>query len=315
MSKKKLIFMYNPKSGKGLIRNYLYDIIDTFVKADYEVTVYPTQCVGDALRRVPETAPDYDLLVCSGGDGTLDECVTGMMNSKVNIPIGYIPAGSTNDYAQSLNIPKNMLKAAELAVTGRAYPCDVGAFNGDHFVYVAAFGLFSDVSYQTNQNLKNVLGHGAYLLEGAKRLYDIPSYHLQAEINGEQIEDDFVYGMVSNSVSVGGMKGMTGTDIRLDDGLFEVTLIRMPQNPLQLNDILATLLLPFDKRSQYIVSCKAAHLTIRSDDYVPWTLDGEFGGNHKYVAIHCQKQAVRIVASPAQEVLTGESSAEEGTGE
>ena len=295
MEEKKLMFIYNPKSGKGLIRNYIYEIVDLFTKYGYEVSVYPTQRQEDAMQRVPEIAPLYDLLVASGGDGTLDECVTGMMRSEVKIPIGYIPAGSTNDFAQSIHIPKNMMRAAEIAMTGKQFPCDVGVFNRDYFIYVAAFGLFSDVSYQTNQNMKNVLGHVAYLLEGAKRLYDIPSYPLKVKVNGETIEDEFVYGMITNSISVGGMKNMVGKDVRLDDGLFEVTLIRMPQNPIQLNDILATLLMPFDKKSRFIYTYKTDHIEITSDDYVPWTLDGEFGGNHKNVVIENRHRAVTFI--------------------
>ena len=161
MDKKKLLFIFNPKSGKGQIRNQLLAIVDTFVKSGYEVTIYPTQAKADAVRKVAEAADEYDLVVCSGGDGTLDEVVTGMMQCDGIVPIGYIPAGSTNDFAQSLKIPKNMLQAADVAVNGQAFPCDVGVFNEDYFVYIAAFGLFTDVSYMTNQKLKNIFGHVA----------------------------------------------------------------------------------------------------------------------------------------------------------
>lgn len=295
MDDRKLIFIYNPKSGKGQIRNYLYQIIDIFVKNHYEVTVYPTQAREDAQNRIPDLTDRYDLLVCSGGDGTLDEVVTGMMNSEKRIPIGYIPAGSTNDFAASLKIPKNMPRAAEIAVTGVEYPCDVGRFNENHFIYVAAFGLFTDVSYQTNQTVKNILGHLAYLLEGAKRLYDIPSYHLKVKVNGKELEDDFVYGMVTNSISVGGMKNMTGDNIRLDDGLFEVTLIKMPTNPVMLNGILSSLLLPKLANTESIYSFKTSHIEFYSENYVPWTLDGEFGGNHKEVIIDNLSQEVNLM--------------------
>ena len=177
--KKKLLFVFNPRSGKAQIKNQLLDIVDTMVKADYEVTIYPTQCAGDAKEKVEAYAENYDLVVCSGGDGTLDEVVTGMMHRKTKVPLGYIPAGSTNDFASSLGIPKDMEKAAEAAVTGKPFPCDVGLFNGDYFVYVAAFGLFTEVSYKTSQEWKNVLGHAAYILEGAKCLHDIPSFMMQ----------------------------------------------------------------------------------------------------------------------------------------
>ena len=181
----KLLFVFNPKSGKGLIKDHLVNIVDIMVKADYEVTIYTTQSQGDAVRKVKEDAHKYDLVVCSGGDGTLDEVVTGMEQSDVNVPIGYIPAGSTNDFANSLGIPKEMEKAAEVAVSGTPFPCDVGAFNGDTSVYVAAFGLFTEVSYQTSQQMKNILGHVAYLLEGVKRVFDIKTFKMKVEHDGE----------------------------------------------------------------------------------------------------------------------------------
>ena len=286
MDGKKLYFLFNPTSGKGRIREHLLEIVDIFTKAGYEVTVHPTQAQGDAQRLTEELADEYDLIVCSGGDGTLDEVVTGLIRSDSLTPVGYIPAGSTNDFAQSLQIPSNMVKAAETVVNGRAFPCDVGAFNDDTFIYVAAFGLFTDVSYQTNQRLKNIFGHAAYVMEGAKRLYDIPSYYLEVEVNGETIRDEFIYGMVSNSVSVGGVKNLMSQTVELDDGLFEVMLIRMPQNPLQLNEIMTNLVMPKSCDTPYIFICKTDHIEIRSEDAVPWTLDGEFGGEHKEVQIN-----------------------------
>ena len=186
-TKKKLLFVFNPFSGKAQIKNQLLDIVDVMVKADYEVTIYPTQAQGDAIHKIETEAGDYDLVVCSGGDGTLDEVVTGMMHREKKVPLGYIAAGSTNDFATSLGIPKNMVKAAETAVAGRVFPCDIGAFNGDFFVYVAAFGLFTEVSYKTSQEWKNVLGHAAYILEGAKCLHDIPSFLMQVEYDNVRL--------------------------------------------------------------------------------------------------------------------------------
>lgn len=207
---KKLLFVINGHSGKGQIKNRLLEIIDVMVQEGYQVTVHTTQAREDATNVVREQAKDYDLIVCSGGDGTLDETVTGLMQSGEKVPIGYIPAGSTNDFANSLKIPKNMLHAGKTAVTGRRFPCDVGEFNGDFFIYVAAFGIFTDVSYATSQELKNVLGHVAYILEGAKRLHTIKSYHMRVEYDGQETEGDFLLGMITNSTSVGGFKGMTG---------------------------------------------------------------------------------------------------------
>ena len=289
----KLLFIFNPYAGKGQIKNHLVDIVDLMVKAGFEVTIYTTQAQADATRKVVEDGARYDRIVCSGGDGTLDEVMTGLMQEKMNIPIGYIPAGSTNDFANSLGIPKEMIKAAERAVGENRFPCDIGDFNSDTFVYVAAFGLFTEVSYKTSQQLKNIFGHVAYIMEGVKQLRDIPSFRMQVEYDGKVFQDEFIYGMVTNSVSVGGFKGMTGNDVKLDDGLFEVTLIRNPKNPIELNEILACLTNMIDD-SDLIYSFKTSTVHITAREEVPWTLDGEFGGAHQEVVIRNLKQRVEI---------------------
>ena len=290
----KILFVFNPRSGKGLIREHLVDIVDVMVKAGYEVTIYTTQAQGDAIKKIKEEAKNYDRAVCSGGDGTLDEVVTGMQQSEVNVPIGYIPAGSTNDFANSLGIPKDMVEAARVAVGDKPFPCDVGYFNGDTFVYVAAFGIFTEVSYKTPQQLKNVLGHAAYILEGAKQLHDIPSFTMQVEHDGEVFQDKFIFGMVTNSISVGGFKGMTGDDVKLDDGVFEVTLIKSPRNPIELNRILASLTNLIDD-TDLIYTFKANDLHIISKDKVAWTLDGEFGGEHEDLVIKNLNKQITIM--------------------
>ena len=300
---KKALFILNPYSGKGQIRNHLLEIVDILVKDGYEVTVYPTQEQGDASRAMRERKKSYELIVCSGGDGTLDEIVTGMMQSGFKTTIGYIPAGSTNDFANSLRIPSTMKKAAETVVNGTVFSCDVGRFNDDVFVYIAAFGLFTEVSYGTRQEMKNMLGHMAYLLEGVKHLQNIKSYHLKVTSvseNGETtvIEDNFVYGMVTNSYSVGGFKSIAGNvfkgKIALDDGLFEVTLIRTPKNPMELNSILAALAIQ-NIDTQYMYSFKSGRLVIESEEEIAWTLDGEFGGTHTEVTLTNEKRAMDIM--------------------
>lgn len=292
--KKKLLFVFNPHSGKAQIKNQLLDIVDIMVKADYEVTIYPTQARGDAAAKVENEAGDYDLVVCSGGDGTLDETVTGMMRREKKVPLGYIPAGSTNDFATSLGIPKEMAKSAAAAVNGMPFACDIGAFNGDFFVYVAAFGIFTEVSYSTSQEWKNLLGHAAYILEGMKSLHDISSYYLKVEYDNVTLEDEFIYGMITNSTSVGGFKGMTGKDVLLDDGVFEVTLIRRPKNPLELNAIIASLIQLVDN-TDMIYSFKTNRVKFYSREELPWTLDGEFGGAHTEVVVENLRQAVQIM--------------------
>ena len=291
---KKMLFIYNPHAGKAAIRSNLLDIIDIFAKAEYEVTAYPTRQRGDAVRATLEKAGKYDLVVCSGGDGTLDEVVSGIMHKGLTVPLGYIPAGSTNDFATSLGIPKDMVKAADAAVNGRAFPCDIGAFNNDYFVYVAAFGLFTEVSYKTSQEWKNVLGHAAYILEGMRSLHDIPSFTMQVEYNNVRIQDEFIYGMISNSTSVGGFKGMTGKDVLLDDGVFEVTLIKKPRNPIELNEIIASLINLVDD-TDMIYSFKSDEVKFMAREEVPWTLDGEFGGAHEEVIVKNICRAVDIM--------------------
>lgn len=191
---KKLLFIFNPYAGKAQIKSKLLQIVDIMVKGGFEVTIYPTQAKEDALKIVKDRTGEFDLIVCSGGDGTLDEAVTGMMLSEKKVPLGYIPAGSTNDFANSLKIPKDMAKAAVIAVSGKKFACDVGKFNEDSFIYVAAFGIFTAVSYKTSQKWKNILGHAAYFLEGVKSLTDITSYRIRVECAGKTIEDEFKIG-------------------------------------------------------------------------------------------------------------------------
>ena len=231
MEKKKILFIYNPKAGKAKIKSNLLDIIDIFTKAGYEVTAYPTQAKGDGMQAVKERRLGYyDMIACSGGDGTLDEVVTGMMQCDRRLPIGYVPAGSTNDFARSLQIPRNMIDAARNIVEGKNYGCDIGTFNDDIFVYIAAFGVFTEVSYETRQDMKNVLGHMAYLLEGMRSLSSVKAYKMKVECEELQTEGEFLYGMITNSLSVGGFKNITGKYVQLDDGEFEVTLIKKPSN-------------------------------------------------------------------------------------
>ena len=293
---KKLLFIYNPRSGKAQIKYKLNDILETFVRAGYEVTVYPTLKTGDAGELVKKRDQDYELIVCSGGDGTLDEVVTGMMQSGRRTPIGYIPAGSTNDFAGSLGLPKNMLRAAQVAIEGKDFPCDVGSFNDDIFVYIAAFGIFTDVSYETDQEMKNILGHMAYILEGMKRLPSVRSYPMKVSYKGCTIVDDFIFGMVTNSRSVGGFKDITGKNVKMDDGVFEVTLIRKPKNPIELNAIIFALLgKTIDPATMYFF--RTEEVTFEApEESVAWTLDGEDGGRHVKVTINniCKGIDIRV---------------------
>lgn len=290
---KKLYFIYNPCSGRGQIRSRLFDILQVFSGAGYEMTVHPTREAKDAVRQIEQLPEGYDLVVCSGGDGTMDEVVQGMMMREHRIPIGYIPSGTVNDFARSLKLPRNMVRAAQIAVEGRDFPCDMGTFNGEHFVYIAAFGIFTDVSYSTRQDVKNVLGHMAYLLEGMKRLTNIPSYHIVLSGDGYAAEGEYIFGMVTNSRSVGGFKSIIGRNVQFDDGVFEVTFIRRPQNAVELQELLASIIRK-EIDSRYMDSFRTSHLVVESELPIPWTLDGEFGGEWQSAIIQNHQKALRI---------------------
>jgi len=291
---KKALFIYNPNAGKGLIKPKLADIIDIIVKAGYEPTVYPTQSYHDAYSKVRSYEEVYDLIICSGGDGTIDEVVTGMMHRRTKTPIGYIPTGTTNDFANSLYIPRDLLKAADTAVNGTSFSCDIGVFNEDVFVYIAAFGMFTDVSYQTKQEMKNIFGHLAYVLEGSKRIFNIPSYCIKVTYDDVEIEEDFIFGMVTNSRSVGGFRNMIGDRVVFDDGEFEVTLIKKPKNAIEMQEIIGALVLN-DIDSKHMYAFKAGKITFESNEEIAWTLDGEFGGDHDFVGIENKSKALKIM--------------------
>lgn len=292
---KKMLFVYNPKSGKGLIKTHLSSIIETFTERGYDVTVHPTRMEKDACNVVRERAAEFDLIVCSGGDGTLDEVVTGVMHSGIHRTLGYIPAGSTNDFGSSLGIPKQMVQAAEVIVDGEPFACDIGKFNDDYFVYVAAFGFMTDVSYQTNQEMKNVLGHTAYIIEGMKRLGTWKSYQLRIESEEFTGEGEFMYGMISNSTSVGGFKGLPGKNVELNDGLFEVMLVRTPKTPVDWQNVITSILMQ-DEKSKNVVRFKTSRLTVSADEPVAWTRDGENGGEHTFVELTDLQQELEIMS-------------------
>lgn len=291
---KKLLFILNPRSGKGQIKNQLLDIVNIFQRNGYQVQIHITQEPFDAKKTVIEIGEQFDRIVCSGGDGTLNETVSGLMEAKLQIPLGYIPSGSTNDFASSLKIPKKMDKAARVAVCGESFLCDIGSFNERYFNYVAAFGAFTEVSYATPQQMKNVLGHPAYLIEGVKQITAIKAAPMIVEHDGIKIEGDFIYGMITNSTSVGGFKKIVGKSVEMNDGMFEVTLIRNPKNPLELQEILNALLME-DASSERLITFKTAQLQIHSPQSVPWVLDGEYGGNPGEIEVKNQYRVLNIV--------------------
>ncbi|MCR5807133.1 MAG: diacylglycerol kinase family lipid kinase [Oscillospiraceae bacterium] len=295
---KKLLFVYNPHSGKGMITNHLPEIIDIFTKGGYDVTAHPTQSRGDACSTVKNNASEYDLVVVSGGDGTTNEVIKGIMDGGHHVPVGSIPAGTMNDFATSLGIPKYMPDAARNIVNGKPRFVDVGAFNEQYFTYVAAFGVFTKVSYSTDQDRKNAFGITAYLVDAVKEAinnYDLShSYNVTIKVGGKTVTDDFMFGMVANSLSVGGIKELAGNDVSMNDGLFEGIFIKNPANLAELTYTFNCLI-----KKDFNASCfyyfKAADFEVTSNDIVPWTVDGEFGGNDKHISLCCMHNALQMI--------------------
>ena len=292
---KKLLFLYNVHAGKGLLKNQLAAVLDAFVKAGWDVTVHPTQGSGDATGVTLRRAGEFDRIVCSGGDGTLHEVVAGLMKRDSRPAVGYIPAGTTNDFAKNLDLPRGMEAMAATAAAGVPRPVDIGRFNDRFFLYVAAFGAFTDVSYNTPQQFKNVFGHLAYVLEGATRLGSIQAYPLRVEHDGGVEEGEFCYGKVSNTVSVGGFRGAPAETVKLDDGLFECVLVKLPQTPLQLQGVLRALIQMAPDENGLVISLRTSRLKVTCPDELPWTLDGEFGGAPREAEIQNCRQAVQII--------------------
>ncbi len=293
-TEKRLLLLYNPHAGKSAFLRSLAKVIDSFVKEGWEVEAYPTQGPMDAVRKIKTMDPGITRVVAAGGDGTLDEVVTGLLLRKKQIPIGYLPVGTMNDFAASLGIPKGIDRQLEIALHGETSPVDIGLFNDNVFVYVAAFGAFTDVSYRTDQTLKKRFGAFAYYGEVLKELPSIPSIPVEIEANGETIRDEVAFGMITNSLSVGGVRKITGKDVSLSDGVFEVTLIRRPENLLEMQRLVNNGL-SGKMDHPLITTLKASHLIIRFEEAVAWTLDGEYGGEFTEVDILNKKQWLPMI--------------------
>ena len=250
---------------------------------------------GRIIGKPRDSADAAAILRALSGDS--HEVITGLMALPERPAVGYLPTGTTNDFSRNLHLPRSVAGKTETAAGGVPRAVDIGRFNGDYFVYVAAFGAFTDVAYDTPQSFKNMFGHLAYVLEGAARLASLPHYRLRVEHDNGVEEGEFLYGMVSNTVSVGGFRGMPEREVKLDDGLFEVVLIRQPQNAAQLQSLLAALVQPAHAASAggTVTAFHTSHLTVTCAEEMPWTLDGEFGGAHKVVEIENLPRALDIV--------------------
>ncbi|NLJ89388.1 MAG: YegS/Rv2252/BmrU family lipid kinase [Clostridiales bacterium] len=295
--RKKMLLIYNPYAGTSRIKEWLSDIIESFTMAGYDITIRPTLPNKDTSLIVKEylSKTDYDKIVCSGGDGTLNSVLNGIMISGKDVELGYIPAGTTNDFAYNLGVSKNYKQAVKVVLKGEPFSCDIGSLNGKYFTYVSAFGIFTDASYETMQSTKNMLGRMAYILEGIKRIPNsLKPYTIDLIYHDKVISGDFLLGMITNSESVGGFKGITGNDVKLDDGYFEGIFIRKPKSLIELQELI-NCLLAGNLDSDLIVSLPIDNLLVRSEESVPWTIDGEFGGEFQEVKIEVKHHAFKIM--------------------
>ncbi len=290
---KKMLFIINPVTAKGMISPHMVDILDIFIKGGYDVTTYITQDKDDTKRTAAERAHEFDTIVCAGGDGTLNGVISGLLDLEKKPTLGYIPSGTTNDFANSWGIPRNPLEAAKNIVNFDPIDIDVSVFCGRPFVYVAAFGAFTAVSYETPQAAKKMFGHSAYLAGGIKSLSTIRPKHMKITHEGGVIEGDFLYGMVSNTRSVGGFPLKMKDAISISDGLMELILIRDAKMPGDQMKMLGAVLAQ-DTNSEYISFVHTSRVTFESSEEIPWTVDGEFGGNVTKGEIYVREKAIKM---------------------
>ena len=291
---KKLLLLLNPFAGQRKANRFLPDIIRLFHDFGYRCEIYITGASGDATRFIIESEDEYDMIVCAGGDGTLNECISGVLTKGLTCPIGYIPCGTTNDYASSIGLSGDVLQAAQDIMEGTPRSFDVGCFNGRYFVYTATCGAFAKASYSTPQAAKNVLGHVAYILEGMRDLTAIRPIHMRVTANDLVLDDDFIFCSITNSTSVGGILKLDTQLVALNDGRFEVTLVRNPTTPAQLSSILVGLTTQ-DVPNDMIHFFSAASIHVECDRSVEWTLDGEREPETSVVELNNLHSAVRIM--------------------
>ena len=291
---KKMLFVMNPYSGMRRASKYLADVIAMFNQADYETIVHMTRGQGDATKIVAEKARDMDLIVCCGGDGTFNETISGILLAGADVPVGYIPAGSTNDFAASLKLSGNVIQAAQDILDGVPVPYDVGKFGSRYFSYVASFGAFTRASYLTPQSIKNALGHTAYVLEGISELSQIRNEHVRLEIDGRVVEDDFLFGAISNSTSVGGILTLSPDMVDLADGQLEILLVRAPRNLTEITECIQAV--QTQKYNCSMITFQSAkEVRIFANPEMPWTLDGEREEGHDQVDVQNVHHAIRLM--------------------
>lgn len=295
MTQKKLLLIVNPCSGRAKMKNELLRVVEVLSEADYEVTVYPTKDRGDATIRVEKLREkEFDRIVVCGGDGTLNEVITGIMRADLKTEIGYIPAGTLNEWSTSLGISKTIVSAAKDVVSGSAITLDIGKFNEKNFTYTASFGAFTEASYSTPQDVKNVLGQAAYIIEGIKSVGNIKPIHMKFTADDRVIEGDFLFGAVSNSMSVGGIVKFSNGEVELNDGFFEVFLIRNPDNILKIQPLIDGILRK-ELNREGMEFFRTKNVTVETEEKVSWTLDGEYAEGKEKIEISNIHNAINLI--------------------
>lgn len=293
---KKLLFILNPCAGTKKANKILPELLSLFNRAGYDVLTFITGARGEATQQVIEKAAQVDLIVCCGGDGTFNETVSGLLQSGANTPIGYIPTGSTNDFAGSLGLPLKPLEAAKRIIEGTPQQYDIGTFNGRYFTYVASFGAFTRSSYATSQSIKNALGHTAYILSGIQDLMQIHSIPVALELDGaETFEGNYIFGAVCNSTSIGGVMKLNPSQVDMSDGLFEIMLIRAPKSLGELTECLGAVQKHKYDNCRMITFRSAKSIKITAAPELAWTLDGEMETGHGEIAIENQHHAITLI--------------------
>lgn len=294
---KRLLFFINPNAGHAEIRGTLMEVLETFSAGGYEVTVHMTTGPRDLTRQIAARGAQYDLIVCTGGDGTLNEAVSGLMALpyEKRPKLGYIPGGTVNDVASTLGLSKDTVRAAQEIMDGHPFPLDIGSFGPDRFfTYVAAFGIFTDVPYETPQEDKRIWGRLAYIMNGAGALGRLKPTHVRVFYDDHQEEADVLVGLVTSTTSVGGFKTTRDLGISLNDGLYEMILVRATKNLAEFN-LAATRALRLDFDNDSFISTQTGALRFEFDEPVAWTVDGEFGGSVTEVEIHNERRAIDII--------------------
>ena len=291
---KKMLFIMNPYAGTRKANRYLADILTMFNRAGYTVITHMTAGPGDGAEITRQLAPEMDVVVCCGGDGTFNEVINGVLRSGADTPIGYIPAGSTNDFAASLRLPTNVLQAARDIVEGAPRHYDVGQFGDRYFAYVASFGTFTRSSYATPQSVKNALGHTAYILESIQELSQLRKTHVRLELDDGIVEDDFIFGAVSNSTSIGGILTLDPKQVDMRDGKFELLLVRAPRDLMEISECIRAL--QTQKYNCAMITFRSTtHVRVLDGTEIVWTLDGERQDGMETVDIFNRHHAIRLI--------------------